>query len=420
MNRQMHTVEQEDVMAYLDGELAPEQAAAMAGHLRECASCAGLAKELSDVSQQMLAWEVEVSPARLERRVTEAAEANAKRGDASAKQKRFGSDVRRQPWPWQRWAWALSAAGAVALALWGFSGTPLLRLAAPEHRDSPREMIGYTAPASPIAPSKDKAFSVAEGRGVAGALVGGAGSGKVAEAEGGPMIARTTRLTIVIRDFVDARRRMEEILRKYDGYAGELTVSTPAGGARELSATLRIPAAQLEAALVELRALGRVEQESQLAEEVTKQYVDLVARLNNARATERRLLDILRQRTGKVSEVLEVEREVSRVREEIEQMDAERKALEKRVALATVELKLTEEYKAQLQGPSASVGTQMRNAVVNGLRSAADGAIGIVLFFLGYGPSLLLWALILFWPARVLWRRARAAFAARQQSIHAT
>jgi len=77
----------------------------------------------------------------------------------------------------------------------------------------------------------------------------------------------------------------------------------------------------------------------------------LVARLKNSRATEQRLVDILRQRPGKVSEVLEVEQEIARVRGEIEQMEADRKSLETRVQFATVKLQVNEEYKRNFRSP---------------------------------------------------------------------
>jgi len=150
------------------------------------------------------------------------------------------------------------------------------------------------------------------------------------------MIARDAALTLTTKEFDKARTGLEEILKRHNGYMGELKVTAPADSGRALTATLRIPAAQLDAAMAELKKLGRVEDESQGGEEVTQQYVDLEARLVNGRHTEQRLTDILRQRTGKLQDVLKVELEIDRVRGEIEQMQAEKKELSKRVAFATL------------------------------------------------------------------------------------
>lgn len=58
--------------------------------------------------------------------------------------------------------------------------------------------------------------------------------------------------------------------------------------------------------------------------------------LANGKHTEQRLTEILRTRTGKLQDVLKVELEIDRVRGEIEQMEAEKKELGKRVAFATL------------------------------------------------------------------------------------
>jgi hypothetical protein len=224
-----------------------------------------------------------------------------------------------------------------------------------------------------------------------------------------PMIARTISLIIVVRDVPASRSALDAILAQHRGYAAQLNINTPENDARSFSASLRIPAPELVTALPDLRKLGRVQSESQSGEEVTQQHTDLVVRLTNARETEQRLRAILEQRTGKVSEVLEVEEQISNTRGEIERMEAEQKALEHRVDFATVELQLTEEYKAQLNPPSSSIGTRMRNAFVTGIRNAGNSLLAIVLFFEEYGPVLLLWFAILAAPIWLLWRRYRRA-----------
>ncbi len=107
--------------------------------------------------------------------------------------------------------------------------------------------------------------------------------------------------------------------------------------------------------------------------------------------------------------MLQVEEQISNTRGEIERMEAEQKALEHRVDFATVQLQLAEEYKAQLNGPSTSIGTRMRNAIVSGLDNAGSSLLGILLFFEEVGPVLLVWLIVLGTPAWFLWRRFRNA-----------
>ncbi|HZI57034.1 MAG TPA: DUF4349 domain-containing protein, partial [Verrucomicrobiae bacterium] len=230
-----------------------------------------------------------------------------------------------------------------------------------------------------------------------------------------PMIARTAGLTLTTKEFDKTRAGLDEILKRYGGYLGELKVSAPADSGRALTATLRIPSAKFDAAMAELKKLGRVENESQDGEEVTQQYVDLEARLANGKHTEQRLTEILRQHTGKLQEVLKVELEIDRVRGEIEQMQAEKKELSKRVAFATLNTTIKEEYFAKLQAAPPSTWSRFSNAAVDGYNTAVEGLISVGLFLLSSGPSLLIWAAVLFFPVRWLWRRLKKAYATRRR-----
>jgi hypothetical protein len=227
----------------------------------------------------------------------------------------------------------------------------------------------------------------------------------------GPMIIRTAQLSLITKEFDKARTNIEAILKRHRGYVGELRVGGNTGSGRSLTATLRVPADQLDATLTDVKTLGRVESESQSGQDTTSEYVDLQARLGNARNTEQRLTDLLRNRTGKLSDVLQVEQELNRVRGEIEQMEAEQQTLEHRVNFATIDLKLAEEYQAQLSSPAPSVRMQLRNATVNGFRNASETLLGILLFLAESGPTLLLWLLILLFPARLIWRRYKRQLA---------
>ena len=221
------------------------------------------------------------------------------------------------------------------------------------------------------------------------------------------MIARTVALTVLVKDFAASRAAVDAIVTRFQGYPATLTANTPEGSARTLQASLRIPAPQLAAALAELKHLGRVQNETQSGDEVTQQHADLVARLKNSRETDARLQAILQQRTGKIEDVLQVEEEIARVRGEIENMEAEQLTLEHRVAFATVDLQLTEEYKESLTAPDDSTGNRLRNAFVSGGRNAASFVLGIVLFAAESGPTLLLLAILLGLPGWLLWRRYR-------------
>jgi hypothetical protein len=404
MIQAMHPFEQEEIMAYLDGETSAERASAVAAHLRECAECEALAESLRGVSKQLTTWTVEPAPGSLTQlAVTAVEERLAQALSKKSPSQQFLERIRQlRP---RQLAW--SAAGLVAVVLVLVLMTAPLRHEVVHYWMAPASMEeSYSkhpvAPASPPPPPLRKALA-------AGGEYKRSLSEDASNLEGGPLIAKTASLSIMVKDFETIEAVMKGIAERHKGYIAELNTATPQDAARTLSATLKIPAPQLDAALAELKQLGRVEQEQQSGEEVTKQYTDLAARLKNLRATEERLLAVLRDHTGKVKDILEVEQEVARVRGEIEEMDADQRALQKRIDFATVQLSVKEDYKASLQVAPPSTPTRLHNAAVEGFRGVTDDAIDFILWLLEFGPSLLLWGAILFFPARWAWKRWRRA-----------
>jgi Domain of unknown function (DUF4349)/Putative zinc-finger len=454
MNTAAHPVVPEEVMALLDGELSPAEAQAISAHLDGCAECSALAEVLRHTSLSLSRWNVEAVPVKLEDSVT-GAEAEAGSGLKIGK---AGPFIRSSFWTWKQWAIAGGGTLAALLLVLAFS-LPTLhpsRLTAESHavalqgreRQTEREssdkgsagklrLDSKLVDPAEITDQQSKALNgraftdlvtlnapsiAADSKGNFHGL--GDHAAKSFSADGqpltdqqgqiiqGPMIARTVSLAIMVKDFAASRSSLDSILARHHGYFAQLNVSTPENAPRGLQASLRIPTPELASAVADLKTLGRVENESQSGEEVTQQHTDLVARLKNSRDTEQRFRTILQQRTGNVVEVLQVEEGIARVRGDIERMEAEQKDLEHRVDFATVELQLTEEYRAQLNPPAASVSTLIRNAFVAGYRHASETVLGIVLFFAEYGPALLIWLMILALPVIVVvWRRYRKALA---------
>jgi len=419
MNSSTHPYEQEEVMAYLDGELSADRASGVAAHLRECAECAELVQQMRGVSVQLTNWSVEPAPAALANRLEA-----ARKDRALPKVKPRGGiaawlDGRFAPLG-GRWAWGVGSAVAVAVLLLVIGSPNLLRTR------KAREVTGLNTLAeskqlmAPATPPPDRASQMAaelyrERAQISESLeIQNSRSAAIMIPQAtGPMIARTASVSLIVKDFGPVEATVKAIAQRHSGYIASLNTASPQDSARTLSATLQIPSAQLESAIAELKQLGRVDQETQSGEEVTKEFTDRAARLKNARATEQRLLDVLREHTGKVKDILDAEQEIARVRGEIEQMEADQRSLQTRVDFATVQLSVQEEYKASLQGAPPSTATRLRNAAVEGYRSLIESVIGIGVFALQALPILLLWGIILFIPTRWMWKRFRRTAAAQ-------
>lgn len=413
MNIAPHAVSPEEVMAFLDGGLAPNEANAISQHLEECPECAYVAEQFRETSRGIANWEIESLPAKAEDAIL----------TAMAVVKARNPSWIRQPWVFA----SAGAAASILLIVFGIqshhrTAESKMKLYLRPEAQSASVNMALPAPPPPVpgyadsigeaaATPKAQAYAYS-GRATESKMRGGGGGGggeqrKTEPITQIPMIARSVALTIQVKDFAASRTAVDTIVTRFQGYPATLTANTPEGSARTLQASLRIPAPQLAAALAELKGLGRVQNESQSGEEVTQQHADLVARLKNSRETEARLQAILQQRTGKIEDVLQVEEEIARVRGEIESMEAEQQALEHRVSFASVELQLTEEYKEPLTAPDDSTGNRIRNAFVSGGRNAAGFLLGIVLFAAESGPTLLILAVLFALPAWMLWRRYR-------------
>jgi len=223
----------------------------------------------------------------------------------------------------------------------------------------------------------------------------------------GPMIARTADLKLSVRNLDNARDSMNRILGRHGGHIAQLSASSENNSQHVVLASLRVPSDHLLICIDELKALGRVLLESQRGEEITQQYVDLRARLSNARKTEARINQVIEHRTGNVKEVLEAENESARVRGEIERMESQRESMAKRVEFATISVTLAEEYRAQLQPPEPRTATRLHNALIDGVRQAWESGLGLMVWLLSVLPTAALWFTILFYPARWGWRRCR-------------
>jgi uncharacterized protein DUF4349 len=223
-----------------------------------------------------------------------------------------------------------------------------------------------------------------------------------------PVIEQTVSLHIVPTNYDQACAAVEKLAAARGGYVGSLAATAQSGAAREVSVELRIPARQADAFVADLRKLGKVVEQTRSSEEVTAAYVDLQARTKAAKAAEQRLMEMLATRTGKLSDVLEAERELARVRSEIESMQGQSNVMLDQVNDATVKVELSEEYREKLQSHSTSPWTKIRNAAIDGTNNLEEAILGVLVFILDYGFAVLFWLGVMLVPSWLIWRRIKS------------
>lgn len=249
-----------------------------------------------------------------------------------------------------------------------------------------KEQTSAVASRSPEAAPATPVQEVA-GEDAARSIVGGSASAPLPQAR---MIIRTASITVVVRDTAGVMRELTQLAAAEGGYVAQAR-SWREGDDVRGHISLRVPAAKLDATIEALRKKSvRVESENVSGDDVTEEFSDLRAQLVNLEATEvelRELLSSVRQRTQKAADVLEVYRELVKIRGDIERIRGRMQYLTNLAALATINVDLIPD---QLAKPVVTPGWRPLEQVVRAFRALVDALKWIV--------DALLWVAILVLP----------------------
>jgi hypothetical protein len=155
-------------------------------------------------------------------------------------------------------------------------------------------------------------------------------------------LIRNANVELEIVSFDDAVQKITAFAKQEHGYVATTDSQKQANGKLRGQVVVKVLPENLDLFLQKLRGLGELKNQTLGTEDVTKAYFDTDARLKNARVMEQRLIDMLKTKTGKVSDLLQVEKELARVREEIEKMQGELKYWDSQIQFATVTISLAE------------------------------------------------------------------------------
>src|SRR5207302_5803583 len=155
-------------------------------------------------------------------------------------------------------------------------------------------------------------------------------------------LIRNANVELEIESFDDAVQKITVLAKEERGSVATTESHKQANGKLRGQVEVKVLPEILDRFLQKSRGLGDLKNQALGTEDVTKAYFDTDARLKNARVMEQRLIDMLKTKTGKVSDLLQVEKELGRVREEIEKMQGELKYWASQIQFATVTISLAE------------------------------------------------------------------------------
>jgi hypothetical protein len=151
------------------------------------------------------------------------------------------------------------------------------------------------------------------------------------------------QISLIVKKMSETETDIARLLKQFNGYVADAFVDRRQGHELTGRWKVRVPAPQFDTFLEEVSKLGIAENRQQTAQDVTEEFVDLEAQITNKKRLEQRIVALLEDASGKIKDVIEVERELSRVRGEIEQMEGKLRYLTNRTDLTTVSITAREE-----------------------------------------------------------------------------
>lgn len=228
------------------------------------------------------------------------------------------------------------------------------------------------------------------------------------------VIIYTGNISLVVNDTREAMTAITKLAMEQAGYVSASNVYQ-AGGVPRGSITIRVPAESYLDTLEKLRAMAvRVEAENSGTEDVSEEFTDLQARKANLEVTEKALQQLLeeRQRVGSTSDILEVYRELTGVRGQIEEIEGRLRFLANKAALSTITIDLIPDVLSQPVSVAGwepqGVAKEALQALVVALQGLANLTIWLVIFLLPLLIIFLIPIVLVIWIIRAWWKRRQA------------
>ena len=191
-----------------------------------------------------------------------------------------------------------------------------------------------------------------------------------------------------------------ELIQQYGGYIVDSSVQQAYENVKRGRLTGRVPQQKLDDAIEKFKKrASKIEREQRSGQDVTEEYIDLTMRLNNKCKTEKRLREIL-QTANRVEDVLAVERELSRLRGEIERLEGRQRFLDNRVELASISINWHEPYPLGSGAHGKRFWEIVGQGFPKGVRGLAQALQGVIVLIIGLGPVVIGLGIV-FW---LLWR----------------
>ncbi len=160
-------------------------------------------------------------------------------------------------------------------------------------------------------------------------------------------IIHNASLTLEVDNYDAAYTKLSDVVAAEKGFIAAANAQKLPNGKAQAKVTVRVPPHRVDAVLAVLRTLGTVRNQSIDSQDISKAYIDLEMRRLSKTTLAERLRIIIKEGKGTVKELMEVEVELGKTVEAIEQITGELKYYDNLVSLATIVLNIAEKDLAQ-------------------------------------------------------------------------
>jgi len=164
----------------------------------------------------------------------------------------------------------------------------------------------------------------------------------------GKFLIKTADIKLRVKDVKQVAARIKNILGNYGAYIQSEEYNYSEYG-KSYELTIRVPAGKFDSLAEKLEGFGKLLYKSISTQDVTARVIDLEARLENKKQTEKQYRELLKK-CKTVSEILDVNEHLRQVREEIEATEARLKYYKTQAAYSTIYLTLVEPEKQNIPG----------------------------------------------------------------------
>lgn len=235
-------------------------------------------------------------------------------------------------------------------------------------------------------------------------VLGVAGEGVAATNEGlNRKIIYNAQVELAVEDFSGVPERIVELVKRFGAYVADSSLAGSTGETRRGYWKIRVPVERFEEFVGAAKGLGELIKVGTSSQDVSEEYYDVDARIRNKTKEEERLLKLLEERPGKLEDVIAIERELSRVRGELERMQGRLRVLADLTSLTTVEVTITE-IRGYVPPEAPTLATRVSRTFDGSLGALKDFGERLLLLFVALAPWIPLFAAAGF-VAYVLLRR---------------